>query len=477
MNGAYLGKTAPKLILVDEDGNMINEVLEDQDVRIRCEDAAYLQSIAENGKIYINGSYEAVKKEAYKIDDEVLVIDKSLFRVDQENSVTIKADGYQDKKFSISIAKDLKDVTLEVDEDQKTGQEVTITNTADETGDLWKQIQSIKLTMPDETTRSLLPEGQESISSKVGYTVDGAKLILGKDLFKQAGEYCVEISAKYYGVEKVTFTVTETEENGGNTEEKLNPPANVPDGEKTWSGDYQLTFGMRNDAWIDQITGVKVNDTDYENGWVNGNEKYSISKTDGIVKLGSSAFTEECNTIMISANGYSDLTIYMDKNGTVTTKPSENGSENSGEDKEEETKIPPTVSGTSKFYDSYTLRFSGKDCENWMKAITSVEVNGSQFEPAKYSYDMDQKYKLVPIDATIYVSTALHDDDKNTIVIEADGYETLTIQLDGSGKLIKEAEIADIENEEDEEIVSMSEDVEAEKTEMITEAADPEISF
>ena len=71
---------------------MINEVLEDQDVRIRCEDAAYLQSISENGKIYINGSHEAVNKEAYTIDDEVLVIDKSLFRVDQENSVTIKAD-------------------------------------------------------------------------------------------------------------------------------------------------------------------------------------------------------------------------------------------------------------------------------------------------------------------------------------------------------------------------------------------------
>jgi len=100
--------------------------------------------------------------------------------------------------------------------------------------------------------------------------------------------------------------------------------------------------------------------------------------------------------------------------------------------------------------------FSGNDYENWMEAITSVEVNGSKFEQAEYSYDMKQKYKLVPIDAMIYVSTALHDDDGNTIVIEADGYETLTIQLDGKGKLIKEAEVADTENEEDEEIISMS---------------------
>lgn len=168
----------------------------------------------------------------------------------------------------------------------------------------------------------------------------------------------MEISAKYYGVEKVTFTVTETEENGGNTEEELDPPAKVPDGQKTWSNDYQLTFGMGYDAWIGQITGVQVNGIDYENGFVNGNVKYSISKTDGIVKLGSSAFTEECNTITISANGYSDLTLYMDQNGTVTTDPSENGNGSSGEDKEEETKVPPTVSGAYKFYDSYTLTFS-----------------------------------------------------------------------------------------------------------------------
>ena len=213
---------------------------------------------------------------------------------------------------------------------------------------------------------------------------------------------------------------------------------------------------MGYDVWIGHITGVQVNGIDYENGFVYGNEKYSISKTDGIVKLGSSAFTEECNTITISANGYSDLTIYMDQNGTVTTDPSENGNGSSGEDKEEETKVPPTVSGAYKFYDSYTLTFSGNECENWMKAITSVEVNGSEFEKATNSFDMDQKYRLVPTDATIYVSTALHDNDENTIVIEADGYETLTIKLDGTGKLIKEAEVADTENEEDEEIISMS---------------------
>ena len=65
--------------------------------------------------------------------------------MDQDNKVTIKVDGYQDKVFHVAIAKDVKDVALEAGEDLKTGQEVTITDTADETGDIWKNIQSIVL--------------------------------------------------------------------------------------------------------------------------------------------------------------------------------------------------------------------------------------------------------------------------------------------------------------------------------------------
>lgn len=106
MSGSYLGKTAPKLVLVDENGDQVNEILEGQDVRIMSDDTAYLQNVVENGKIYLNGnSYQAVDQELYRLKDNILVLDSSLFAVDKDNKVTIKVDGYEDKVFNIAIAK------------------------------------------------------------------------------------------------------------------------------------------------------------------------------------------------------------------------------------------------------------------------------------------------------------------------------------------------------------------------------------
>ena len=95
------------------------------------DDTAYLQKIVENGKIYLNGnSYQAVDQKLYRLKDNILVLDSSLFAVNKDNQVTIKVDGYEDKVFNIAIAKDLKEVALEAGGDFKTGAEVTITNTA-----------------------------------------------------------------------------------------------------------------------------------------------------------------------------------------------------------------------------------------------------------------------------------------------------------------------------------------------------------
>lgn len=57
MSGSYLGKTAPKLVLVDENGDQVNEISEGQDVRIMSDDTVYLQNVVENGKIYLNGKF------------------------------------------------------------------------------------------------------------------------------------------------------------------------------------------------------------------------------------------------------------------------------------------------------------------------------------------------------------------------------------------------------------------------------------
>ena len=423
MSGSYLGKTAPKLVLVDENGDQVNEILEGQDVRIMSDDTAYLQKIVENGKIYLNGnSYQAVDQKLYRLKDNILVLDSSLFAVNKDNQVTIKVDGYEDKVFNIAIAKDLKEVALEAGGDFETGAEVTITNTADKTGDIWKNLQSVVLTGPDGTKKRLLPNGQESISEKIGYTIGGASLVLGKDLFKEAGEYSVEISAQYYGVETVEFEITKKEEEKGDDDGRLKETPTVSDTDYFF-GSYTIAVGMGNDDWMNAITGVTVNGETYEKGYYRDNT-YSLSTTDGKISLDKAGFTENENVVVISAEGYKDLEVILDQKGNLVEKAPE----------ESEEKPAPLVGDTDYFFGSYTITV-GMGNDDWMNAITGVTVNGEAYEKGYYR---DNTYSLSTTDGKISLDKAGFTENENVVVISAEGYVDLEVVLDKNGKQVIE---------------------------------------
>lgn len=423
MSGSYLGKTAPKLVLVDENGDQVNEISEGQDVRIMSDDTAYLQNVVENGKIYLNGnSYQAVDQGLYRLEGNILVLDSSLFAVDKDNKVTIKVDGYEDKVFNIAIAKDLKDVALEAGGDFKTGAEVTITNTADETGDIWKNLQSIVLTRPDGTKKTLSPDGQESLFEKIGYTINGASLLLGKDLFKEAGEYSVEISAQYYGVETVEFEITKKEEEKGDDNGRLKEAPTVSDTDYFF-GSYTIAVGMGNDDWMNAITGVTVNGETYEKGYYRDNT-YSLSTTDGKISLDKAGFTKNENVVVISAEEYEDLEVILDQKGNLVEKAPE----------ESEEKPAPLVGDTDYFFGSYTITV-GMGNDNWMNAITGVTVNGEAYEKGYYR---DNTYSLATTDGKISLDKAGFTENENVVVISAKGYEDLEVVLDKNGKQVIE---------------------------------------
>ena len=422
MSGSYLGKTAPKLVLVDENGHQVNEISEGQDVRITSDDTAYLQKIVENGKIYLNGnSYKAVDQELYRLEGNILVLDSSLFAVDKDNKVTIKVDGYEDKVFNIAIAKDLKEVALEAGGDFKTGAEVTITNTADETGDIWKNLQSVVLTGPDGK-KTLYPDGKESLFEKIGYTIDGASLVLGKDLFKEAGKYSVEISAQYYGVKTVKFEITKKEEEKGDDNGRLKETPTVSD-TNYFFGSYTIAVGMGNDDWMNAITGVTVNGETYEKGYYRDNT-YSLSTTDGKISLDKAGFTENENVVVISAEGYKDLEVILDQKGNLVEKAPEESKE----------KPAPLVGDTDYFFGSYTITV-GMGNDDWMNAITGVTVNGEAYEKGYYR---DNTYSLSTTDGKISLDKAGFTENENVVVISAEGYEDLEVVLDKNGKQVIE---------------------------------------
>ena len=446
MNGNYLGKEAPVIHLTDETGNTITEIKEGMDVYLSCEDLAYLKTVAEEAKLYVNGDYQELSNTKYALTESgrLLRLDADVFRLEKDsNTLVIKLDGYQDNTVSVPVVKDKKDVQLSVNKDLKVGDTVILTNDADESGDIWKYITKVSLKKPDGTVKNILPDGQESISEKIGYSISEEQenqLILGKDLFDTDGEYEVTIETAYYENQTITFEISKADQTDpGETKE---PPAAV-DGKDRWNmGAYTFQFGTDFCDWIKNISDVSVNGKPYEKGsFVYGSAKYTISETDGFVMLGNKEITEDKNEIVISAAGYEDLTFCIDKTGKLVDETSDPDTEN-----KETLAEPVEIKGIT---DGFGLVF---DDAEWFNKITSVTVNGTGY--TKVDYDLNSnEYRTSWILKQISLSnSAFENSEKNEVVIEAEGYEalTVTITLDQNGK-ISDGSNGDIGNEDGEE--------------------------
>ncbi|WP_432626735.1 hemoblobin-interacting domain-containing protein [Brotaphodocola sp.] len=417
-NGSYLGKEAPVLTLVNENGETLNEVKENSEVRFACADETYMELLMENAKIFVNGvSYQALSSEKYRVEGNQLIFDASVFNLGK-NTFTVKMDGYKDNIANVNVAKTVADATLSIADDLKTGNEVEVT-TADESGDFFRYINKVELTRPDGTVKTVLPDGQESVYEKVGYEVSGNVLTLGKDLFTEAGAYSLKIYAEYYEAQEISFNVKEDDsEIGGEDLE----PAKLQKAEKDFFGDYSLTFGMGNDDWMNAITEISVNGKIYEKGFVYNNTSYSLSITDGRISLGGAEFTEDINEIVICAEGYKNLILKVQKDGTIVD-----------EDSEIDELAPAVVKSAEKdFFGDYELIF-GMGNDDWMNAITEVTVNGETYDLG-YVWN-NKSYSLAVTDGKIKLGNQGFTEDVNEIVICAEGYEDLTVSVNKDGSL------------------------------------------
>ncbi len=81
---------------------------------------------------------------------------------------------------------------------------------------------------------------------------------------------------------------------------------------------------------------------------------------------------------------------------------------------------------------------TGEKVEDWLEKVSGVSLNGKKYSVSNSYFDMNQKYRVIPVDRTIYISIADHSNDKNTIVISAAGYDDLIIILDRRGNQVTE---------------------------------------
>ncbi len=390
MGGSYIGRPAPELTVVESQ--------EGFDLKLSCADTAYLAAIAEDGEIYLNGDNMPLEKGDFTVnlDDSTLTIAKNKLKVG-ENTIRISAYGYQDKEIKVNYGKTVEETDLEV----KAGNvsEAVIVTAAGEnaTGDIWKYLEEVKLTYPDGTKKNVLPDGQESVFEKIGYKISGKDLILGKDLFTQAGEYQVTITAEYYDKKTVEFTVGD----GTSTETKPVPQYDKVECELDTFWQTKDTFVFTSsyndkiEAWIDAVNKVAVNGTEYSSGA--GDLYFTTETTDHqIILHGDTPFTDGDNTVVISAEDYEDLTLTVGKDGTISGDAGENPVE-PGEDQAAPTAesldfVEPSI--MSNGY--YRLKFdlTADEVSAYLEAITSIQIDGKNCKQVSSFWNDTNSYKF-----------------------------------------------------------------------------------
>lgn len=437
MGGSYIGRPAPELTVVESQ--------EGSDLKLSCADTAYLAAIADDGKIYLNGdNLNPLAQDDFTVNlkDATLTIAKNKLEVG-ENTIRISVGGYQDKEIKVDYGKTVEDTYLEI-KAGNVSETVTVTAAGENaTGDIWKYLKEVKLTYPDGTEKKVLPDGQESVFEKIGYKISDKDLILGKDLFTKAGKYQIAVTAEYYGTKTEEFTVGD----GTSTEIKPVPEYKGVTCEKStfYEVTYTFTFtpSYNGDiqAWIDDVNKVAVNGEKYSSSMVDALYFTTNTTDQKIILHGDTPFTEGDNTVVISAEGYEDLTLTVGKDGAIGGDAGENPEE-PGEDQAAPTAESLDLVEQSFGDDYYRLKFNLKEAEAaaYLEAITSIKIDSKECgevtnlwnETNSYKFSEDESYggaeQFIDFTADCFTET----DKIYTVEIIADGYKTLTLKIENN---------------------------------------------
>ena len=242
-------------------------------------------------------------------------------------------------------------------------------------------------------------------------------------------------TVSYNDVYTATVKISETEPTTPPTEPSKDkePPTNYT--VSAYFGyDFNMTFTDAED-WLNAITDVQVSGTSWEkvsySNLVSNNAKYYVSGSDGRLYIGE-GFDGDTAVCVITAEGYKPLTLTLNKTnhsaviGAVTPTAAPTASPTPAPTEE---KDPPTefTSGNNFGYD-FQLTFA--DGDEWLQAVTDVEVNGTSWEKVSYSrlvYN-NAKYYVSGSDDKLYIGEGF-DGDTAVCVITAEGYKPLTLTL------------------------------------------------
>lgn len=417
----------------------VGETKENQDVEITFENAdAYMGKIT---KLYLNDNWQELSADAYTIEGNKITIKAGALKIG-ENKITVDATGYLSNVVTIDYAKETeKDLSLSVATSISEGQDVVITVTNSE-GDFLKNLSGVVLKNSDGTEKTVYHQGYEG-SNAVYYVVsEDGKTITLKNV--EPGIYTVSVSANYYealtteefAVERATPLTTAPSVAKHEKKDK--------DGLLESTDYYRLTFsgleGKDLDTYLGAIKKVTVGTKAYTEAtsiyFQNDNYRTKIADStyggykDALDLAVNGIDAEKGTLITVEAKGYKTMT-YTLKGDSATTDPTPNPGEDTKLDAPAYTIAEKTEYGATGSYPYYKVTFTGGNTREYVKNITSVMVQGTEYSLVSGT-EVGEK-------STSYVKETGFEDDlklgtgsfvangKTTVTIKATGYKDLVI--------------------------------------------------
>lgn len=421
-NGSWVGQTAPALTLVDSNGQPVDAVTQGNDIILKG-DAEYLKKVK---SLNVNNWSLDLPESDYMIDGDTLTIKKDALGLENpgSNKIVLYADGYRANYLNVTMSKNLETgLSLAVPDNINRGDNLRIEVTGS-AGDFGKHLTTVTLQKPDGSTTSIYPYGVGSYDDDYyQFSNNNVVTIVDKDgsVFDQDGKYTVTLDARYYNSLSATFNVS--------GEAKTAPQAT--DAEKSGEN-YVIHFGdSATSDWKNAITSITVNGKTYteQNAITDlGKNQYQWDNIHGTfdLTLQGHSFTQDENTIVIKATGYNDTTIKVTKDGSLVGAPEEPG--------DEAKPAPAAPTATVDESGNVTLAFNNLD-NTWQGKVSAVKVNDIAYtkfddltgDPGKNQYEW-QESKGQGID-TLYLDKKSFKTGANTVVISAEGYKDLTINV------------------------------------------------
>ena len=125
--------------------------------------------------------------------------------------------------------------------------------------------------------------------------------------------------------------------------------------------------------------------------------------------------------------------------GTVAPQVAVQAEETAAVELKEAPTTVPAVALDSDFFSGdtiYTLTYSVNE-QNWIEANTSVEVTNHVYTKVSYSWDMgSDKYQPSGSSYNVKIGKQAFTEDVNKVVISADGYKGLVLEVNKDGKTV-----------------------------------------